>query len=163
MRLINTKTLELREFLGYKGDYATLSHRWQDDEATLQDFREYVKRLRSYESRSPSAYVRYTGRRPPTKRMKRSKSVPSSSSDDSSSSDVKSRRRAELRSRRRNLHWESEKESTPSDSESAHESSSRGNAETLRMKPGIQKVLKFCRKARQKGYKWAWIDTVGDI
>lgn len=40
MRLINTSTLELREFFGDQipKHYAILSHRWESDEVTFQDW-----------------------------------------------------------------------------------------------------------------------------
>ncbi|KAI1338012.1 HET-domain-containing protein [Xylariaceae sp. FL0016] len=37
MRLINTKTLQLEEFIGRIPDYAILSHRWGSDEVSYQD------------------------------------------------------------------------------------------------------------------------------
>jgi len=40
MRLIDTATLELHEFFGKHAPlYAILSHRWEEDEVTFQDFR----------------------------------------------------------------------------------------------------------------------------
>ena len=39
MRLINTKTLGLEEFVGDNPYYAILSHRWEDGEVTLQDLK----------------------------------------------------------------------------------------------------------------------------
>jgi len=39
MRLVNTETLELEEFVGDIPYYAILSHRWEDGEVTLQDLR----------------------------------------------------------------------------------------------------------------------------
>jgi hypothetical protein len=40
MRLIDTVTLELHEFFGKDAPlYAILSHRWEEDEVTFQDFR----------------------------------------------------------------------------------------------------------------------------
>lgn len=38
MRLINTSTLELREFVKDPPPYAILSHRWTDDELSYKDF-----------------------------------------------------------------------------------------------------------------------------
>jgi hypothetical protein len=38
MRLINTHTLELEEFVGRTPPYAILSHTWGSDEVTLQDW-----------------------------------------------------------------------------------------------------------------------------
>jgi hypothetical protein len=39
MRLLNTKTLELKEFIGAKiPDYVILSHTWGEDEVSFQDF-----------------------------------------------------------------------------------------------------------------------------
>ncbi|KAL8915792.1 MAG: hypothetical protein Q9172_006661 [Xanthocarpia lactea] len=47
MRLINTTTLELREFIGLDVPvYAILSHRWGPDEATFQDFERGVQQTR---------------------------------------------------------------------------------------------------------------------
>lgn len=37
MRLLNATTFEFEEFLGPCPAYAILSHRWQDDEVSLQD------------------------------------------------------------------------------------------------------------------------------
>ena len=40
MRLLNTMTYELHEFLGQRPPkYVILSHRWESDEATYQDYR----------------------------------------------------------------------------------------------------------------------------
>lgn len=45
MRLLNTKTLQFEEFFDTQVPrYAILSHRWGDDEVTLQDFRKGRKR-----------------------------------------------------------------------------------------------------------------------
>ena len=38
MRLINTRTLQLEEFLGWIPEYAILSHRWMGDEISFPDF-----------------------------------------------------------------------------------------------------------------------------
>ncbi|KAL8647051.1 MAG: hypothetical protein Q9226_006597 [Calogaya cf. arnoldii] len=48
MRLINTRTLEFREFFDTKVPqyYAILSHRWGSDEATFQDFEKGVQEQR---------------------------------------------------------------------------------------------------------------------
>lgn len=41
MRLINTHTLELSEFLGGNvPNYAILSHTWEDGEVTFQDWKD---------------------------------------------------------------------------------------------------------------------------
>ena len=37
MRLINTRTLELVEFVGNMLPYAILSHTWEDEEVSFQD------------------------------------------------------------------------------------------------------------------------------
>lgn len=41
MRLVNTSTLKLHEFIGNKiPPYAILSHRWEGSEVSLQDLRD---------------------------------------------------------------------------------------------------------------------------
>ncbi|KAI2627556.1 heterokaryon incompatibility protein-domain-containing protein [Hypoxylon sp. NC1633] len=42
MWLINTRTRQLKEFLGERPPYAILSHRWEDEEVTFQDIKESV-------------------------------------------------------------------------------------------------------------------------
>ena len=37
MRLLDTTTLELHEFMGSTPHYAILSHRWEDEEVSFQD------------------------------------------------------------------------------------------------------------------------------
>lgn len=45
MRAINTTTLQFRDDLAYgDGSYAILSHRWEDDEVSYQDYLEGHKR-----------------------------------------------------------------------------------------------------------------------
>jgi Heterokaryon incompatibility protein (HET) len=38
MRLINTTTMQLEEFMANPPPYAALSHTWEDGEVTFQDF-----------------------------------------------------------------------------------------------------------------------------
>jgi len=49
MRLINTKTLKLQEFIGKVPPYAILSHTWGDRETTLQEFQTRTYRKGSRE------------------------------------------------------------------------------------------------------------------
>jgi hypothetical protein len=45
MRLINTQTLHLEEFLDDKiPEYAILSHTWCDEEVTLQDIKVFLEK-----------------------------------------------------------------------------------------------------------------------
>ncbi len=46
MRLINVHTLRLEEFHGKPPSYAILSHRWRDEELSLQDFSNEIKRVK---------------------------------------------------------------------------------------------------------------------
>lgn len=51
MRLINTNTLQLHEFISEVPKYAILSHRWRTDtggEATLQQFQEFLKSIPAF-------------------------------------------------------------------------------------------------------------------
>jgi hypothetical protein len=46
MRLINTSTLELEEFMGVETPtYAILSHVWEDDEVTFQEMSSKTRQL----------------------------------------------------------------------------------------------------------------------
>ena len=49
MRLINTKTFKLQEFIGKVPPYAILSHTWGDRETTLQEFQNRTYRKGSRE------------------------------------------------------------------------------------------------------------------
>ncbi|KAI5921122.1 heterokaryon incompatibility protein-domain-containing protein [Camillea tinctor] len=46
MRLINTRTLEMKEFVGQIPPYAILSHTWGEDEVTLADYQAQEKRVK---------------------------------------------------------------------------------------------------------------------
>lgn len=46
MRLLNAKSLEIKEFYTEVPQYAILSHRWGNEECSLQDMKEANVRLR---------------------------------------------------------------------------------------------------------------------
>lgn len=55
MRLIDTRTLELRNFITReRPDYVILSHRWQEQESTLQEYREFLSLYFEAKARRPS-------------------------------------------------------------------------------------------------------------
>ncbi|KAK3389167.1 heterokaryon incompatibility protein-domain-containing protein, partial [Podospora didyma] len=58
MRLLNTHTFKLRDFLGEARPYAILSHTWEDEEVTLQDMlspAEYATGMKGYRKLKGSA------------------------------------------------------------------------------------------------------------
>lgn len=155
MRLINTETLELRNFISNIPAYAILSHRWRqgpDEEATLQQFDAFQRARRG--PAEPLADIETLDLAQAHMRIARLEQQLEALLDhlQNLSSSEHGARKSYVTERKIDgpqiLDSDRIRARTESKSASQH------------TKPGIQKVLDFCRKAREDGYEWGWADTV---